>query len=140
MMNERYLFRGKRMDNGEWAQGGYVFVTTADDSRHLGDTHLIYPDAPSVRVYPDTLGQCTGLRDKNGALIFEGDVLERAGIGAGKYLAEWQDHSGRYLGVSCKRMNPKNDGTRWIVYLSDTENGHYEVVGNIHDNPELLDK
>ena len=77
-------------------------------------------------IDPATIGQCTGLRDKNGTLIFEGDIFKTADIIA---VVEWEKE-GRFLGFTI-------NGERKIVYINRVP--LVEIVGNIHDNPELLE-
>ena len=140
-MNERYLFRGKRKDNDEWVEGdlmqwsdGTVRICVED-----GD------DAKMTRtVIPETVGQCTGLKDKNGKLIFEGDVVKSDGyifiVKFGKCGGVANNENYGYMGFyfdgfdditnDALRMGLRND----ICYFTDIE-----VIGNIHDNPELLE-
>ena len=82
-MNDRYLFRGKRLDTDLWATGCLVETPTGcfihqmeTFCREKGNTYI----NQSYKVDPSTLGQCTGLRDKNGTLVFEGDKLHSDGI------------------------------------------------------------
>lgn len=126
------LFRGKRVDNGEWVHGGIVHQTD-----HYGepvDRYYIidgtetqdYDIGYEYEVVPETVGQFTGLRDKNGKRIFEGDILSfetmRGTISFTVYYDEecgvWQPFGDSYCG-----FDPKD----------------VEVIGNIHDNPELLE-
>lgn len=123
------LFRGKRTDNGEWVEGllwkkkhnsNKIFISYFPDEDD-------YEDA--VVVDPETVGQYTGLKDKNGKKIFEGDVIRAYGeIGGYDFTAEveW----GNFIkGWYCGKYRPMYDGF----------NNEYEVIGNKWDNPELLE-
>jgi len=82
-MSDRYLFRGKRADNGEWVTGSYIpkwydlarISSVIIQNENSEENGLL--DDPLVRYYidPETIGQCTGLKDKSGTLIFEGDIV-----------------------------------------------------------------
>ena len=118
------LFRGKSPSNGEWVSGYLV------SEKYIGNFLVCEP------VIPDTIGQYTGLTDKNGRKIFEGDVVK--------------DDSGVvYPVVFCltgfclKYAPPHSCGFRYdLLPLSNYWHAHgaiIEVIGNIHDNPELLE-
>jgi uncharacterized phage protein (TIGR01671 family) len=126
-MNREILFRGKRKDNGEWAYGffsmqnlGHKFVPVILQF----DTKSIIP----VDVIPETVGQYTGLKDKNGMKFFDGDIF-RDSIG-NIAVVEWEGE-GRFLGMTIERE-------RKILYIN--REPIVEVIGNIHDNPELCSK
>ncbi len=130
------LFRGKRKDTGEWVEGhlhkmdGYGTGYT----EYGIQVQVISTSRPwSVLVLPETVGQYTGLTDKNGKKIFEGDIV----AGAVHWLERMKN------GVVAFR-----DGSFGLIwYRGEVEqfnpftsmcNVEYEVIGNIHDNPELL--
>lgn len=121
-MEDRYLSKAKRIDNGEWVIGFYVRVNESDfiytgQLIHGG----LYTVSKSFKVDPSTICQCTGLKDKNGKLIWENDILkyewDRTRIDFIKYQAPIFTYS--------KTM-------RWSLQQD-------EVIGNIFDNPELLE-
>ena len=137
------LFKGKRVDNGEWVYGFLVEALNCVTDK--SETFIIEQDATyftygefacAVEVKPETVGQFTGLCDKNGKKIFEGDIVEFTDKyiqkkGRAKIVFEafkWK-YSGCYYGG-----NP-------IVWLCiDDGSIEFEVIGNIHDNSELLEE
>lgn len=137
-MQDRYLFRGKRIDNGEWVTGGI-----SDDHQINKAVIMRMSNRPKFiefDVVQSTLGQCTGLRDKNGKLIFEGDLLKNnlREIFSVDYCVEW----GAYR-LLCHIYKDK-DGSLIEVSggakaLDKKRALNFEVIGNIHDNPELLE-
>ena len=127
------LFRGKRLDNGEWADGDLVHSVYKVGDACVGKFGCTLG---MHQVDPSTVGQYTGLNDKNGKRIFEGDIVKA------------QDE---ILGSPfCDGMNGKvvYDEAAYFIELKDPMNSQwlydecavYEVIGNVHDNPELLEK
>ena len=124
------LFRGKRTDNGEWVYGNLV---RGCDEKYayiveFGNRELC---RNYVNVNPDTVGQYTGLTDKNGKKIFEGDIIKRFWLGAEIiYCVRYDGEGAHFIG---KAMNKSGFTT------FDNDGEMFEVIGNIHDNPELLE-
>lgn len=151
-MEDRYLYRAKRTDNGEWVEGFY-FCMVHDDGRHIH--HFIMPlDADlslgtpiekiQVEVDPSTICQCTGLKDKNGKLIWENDIIKYhfgdvyAPIRYGEYQSCFDSTSTGHIGFyvdwrGTKKENMRKDLGYWINMIGA------EVVGNMFNNPELLE-
>ena len=125
-MEDRYLFKAKRTDNGEWVQG-YLVYDNRDklyriimEIQYSTGTCITTDNAP--RVDSSTICQCTGLKDKNGKLIWENDIVNATDV-----------HCVCVDGIVVK----VNDYNLMLnLYYSD----ELECVGNKFDNPELLRK
>lgn len=127
------LFRGQTRKKGEkvsldgtpvesnWVYGG-IFQGP--------NRSVIYGYEPIEKhvVYSETVGQFTGLTDKNGKKIFEGDI---AIYDDDLVVIEWHDEDAMFFTIS-------QDGTNWTTNFSMISGKELEVIGNIHDNPELL--
>ncbi len=117
------LFRGKRVDSGEWVEGYYY---------KLGSQSFIRLDIHVYQVIPETVGQFTGLLDKNWVKIFEWDVLI-AGNFDKKMLVIFRKDLASFA-ISA-------DGWMYDHYFGEAiDPGNAQVIGNIHDNPELIGK
>lgn len=135
------LFRGKRIDNGEWVVGGIVHQTdyygSAVDRYFIidGSSTQDYDIGFEYEVNPTTAGQYTGLTDKNGKKIFEGDIIEASDFSAedGYGVIEWDDDIARFAIIG-ELLACDFDNYRVPSHWGRD----VEVIGNIHDNPELI--
>ena len=119
-------FRGKRLHNGEWVYGYYAYFPATHKAIIL-ETNGYYVN--EYGAIPETVGQFTGLKDCNGKEIYEGDVTDdNVGIGSVEY-------SEKYAGF---RVNYHNGYCKWFYDYLDSEKRTLEIIGNIHENPELL--
>lgn len=140
IMKDRYLYKAKRIDNGEWVvgslismpYGGYMIDRVVDSRRFR------------VMINPSTICQCTGLKDKNNNLIWENDIIHKPFYTDYDAYANSEAYTGRIQyedgGWSVEITKP--DGNvcvspiiEMIAYSKDIE--YCEVIGNIFDNPEL---
>jgi uncharacterized phage protein (TIGR01671 family) len=113
-------FRGKRLENGEWAYGNYIHFAGDGFEEHHITSFKAWED--NDKVDPETVGQYTGLKDKNGKKIYEGDILRYS--------------DGEILGVAFDNKTSQfTTKTRWLWTIIDV----CEIIGNIHENPELLE-
>lgn len=130
-MEDRYLFRAKRIDTGEWIIGSLLVdkqqdIETGEQIEIIGIYPSEYKDF-AKKVDPSTVCQCTGLKDKNGKLIWENDIVKINNSKVNTVIAF------RDFEIICTISNEKYYKHR-LEY--DTE---YEVIGNAFDNPELLE-
>ena len=132
-MNERYLFRGKRVDNGAW-ETGFLVITwygCSDEKYFISEKMTGY----HTPVIPETVGQCTYKTDCNGKLIFECDLL-RFTNSDGEQSIYKVFYNGNYAGWAIQEV-----GCGGIDSMADWETirEYFEVVGSMYDNPELLE-
>ena len=144
-MSEReILFRGKRKDNGDWIYGvpitdeatndAYIITSTAGASLKSEINNMC---ATGFRVIRNTIGQYTGLTDKNGTRIFEGDIVK---------ITDFHTTA-----IAAVKYGSTNESTSWGWYFDDNDGHAYFlmskafckdynaiIIGNIHDSPELL--
>lgn len=128
-MNDRYLFRGNRKDGQGWIEGDLVHTRTTTQ----GVVTEIYTLDMSYEVDPETVGQCTGLKDKNGKLIFEGDIVKGL-FNFGLEIMSVCTFKDGAFGLTAKQCGAYHFSA--FTSICDVK---YEVIGNIHDNSELLE-
>lgn len=129
------LFRGKRTDNGKWVEGGYIPLDVDSGYEYIVEpcnyastfSALDKIKLNSILVIPETVGQFTGLTDKNGTRIFEGDIVRAFTRFSEIYVSSVAYHDGTFWFKNWS----------WTKFLFKFEK--IEVIGNIHDNPELLE-
>ena len=135
------LFRGKRVDNGEWVCGDIIH------RRYYKNTDVVvirtedsgFDNYSDYEVDPDTVGQYTGLTDKNGKKIFEGDILKIIY----KYQSPFDDDTKEYTDITTDVVHIDDEGLCFsygkspFLCVADNVTAEYEVIGNIHDTPEL---
>lgn len=142
-MEDRYLFKAKRLDNGEWVIGNLIqnpffkgvrswISSEQEDKTRLRSISRTQALWNSIEVDSSTICQCTGLKDKNGKLIYEGDIV--------KCLYNSYGENGVYIGKviyredTCCFVDANSESTDYEWWEEEKE-----VIGNIFDNKELLE-
>lgn len=147
-MEDRYLFKAKRLNNREWVIGSLIALPTGE--YEISNKCNNPPDCDPMwykvvithKVDPSTICQCTGLKDKNGKLIWENDILHNGNY----FVVKWNAPCARFDIVLNNSHNIPIG--KWEPMICDWKNNDikeyrksvdYEVIGNIFDNPELLE-
>ena len=125
-MKDRYLFKAKRIKDGQWVEGAFYIEPYTDccyiiqwNSSGLGFNEFIKVDG-------DTICQCTGLKDKNGKLIWENDILN-----GGNLVVTWREELASYC------LTKK--GWMYQHFFGEAVDAcDCEVIGNVFNNPELM--
>lgn len=155
-MEDRYLFKAKRIDNGEWEIGSLIALPTGE--YEISNKCNNPPDSDPMwrrcvithKVEPSTICQCTGLKDRHGNLIFENDLMDGfiypylSGLDSEHdYFAEvcWCDD---ITGFGICTHKYKNSDVRGsadgdVDLIEDFDSSKWEIIGNVFDNPELLE-
>ena len=130
------LFRSKRNDNGEWVYGDLMHKHYNFDTKA---TKVIHNNIMNYKVIPETVGQYTGLTDKNGKKIFEGDIIKQNSPYRDIFSVIEYGVGYAYSNVYgvCQRFRDES-GTSLLSVADESGKVYCEVIGNIHDNPELL--
>ena len=139
-MDDRYLFKAKRADNGEWVTGYYTkSIVNGSVFGYIRESIF----GTDIKIMLNTLCQYTGLKDKNGNLIWENDIVKK------EFYTDYDNcaNSEEYIGIvkitDCAWVieTIRDKCTRPIFetmsYSEDVK--HFEIIGNVFDNPELLE-
>ena len=134
-MQDRYLFRAKRLDNGQWVQGFICKKKYKSNKFYISCFHDKDDNEQFFAIDPDTICQCTGLKDNNGNLIWENDVVG--------FWDTYSTENGQ-AEMDCIGKVVWDDETISFQVTNRLYAESYEVldecsvIGNIFDNPELL--
>ena len=123
------LFRGKRADNGEWVVGVYMPAVDNDPPYIFRSPRY----GMGYEVDPTTIGECISLRDKNGKLIFEGDVVRVHGDDLPHWIGDGEIRGVKYCDGAYTPFSEYDSDCGTYVLAGDCE-----IIGNVVDNPELL--
>ena len=144
-MEDRYLFKGKRVDDGEWVVGN--LITNVFFRLGKSIPYILCPDKAEYdcfeefskgngifEVQPDTICRCTGSKDKNGKLVWENDLAkDEAG---NLFKVFWQENYYQFSWI-CVKSEKLPIGAKWNLW--NFKSSEIEVIGNAIDNPELLE-
>lgn len=132
-MDDRYLFKAKRIDDGEWVVG-YIarYGYTGREKYYIIPSYA--SDLYSFLIDKNTICQCTGLKDKNGMLIWENDIIKAWSQGMCAKGKIKQRIDGTWIMYPAWRK-----GEMWYLFPDNNGKTTVEVIGNIFDNPGLFE-
>ncbi len=138
------LFRGKRVNNGEWVEGSYWYSRRSNTYQHF----VFDDEGVWVGVDPNTVGRFTVLTDRNGVKIFEGDIvrwhdnteLSVGGQAETVCYGRYRDADSAFDNVYAIGFYLRTSGRECVTicWLDEYKND-FDIIGNIYDNPELLE-
>ena len=139
-MNRTIKFRGKRIDNGEWVYGELCTPILFDSKRgYFGeDVPCIFCDEGNVPIIQESVGQFTGLLDKNGKEIYEGDILHAVGGNDATIGKQFYRSVSFVEGCFCLNVTEYNNVSIPLRNHIINHSLNWGIAGNIHDNPEML--
>lgn len=127
------LFRGKRVDNDEWVEGFYVCVPEHYKSEMSGKSYIVsINNGISFEVIPETVGQFTGMYDRNGKKIFEGDIIA--------FRSSESIYEVAYDITDAKFIILLRNGKDSFLRFYNISAYYFSVIANKWDNPELLEE
>lgn len=138
-MNKKFFARGKREDTKAWVEGYLIEQNSPEYHAYIiqsfkaeiDNRHIDILECDIYEVIPKTVGWCTGWRDKNSTRIFEGDIVSDVNCEYDKYVVKFSDERCGFFPFA------KGDGCG-CCEINVLSVKFAEVIGNIHDNPELL--
>ena len=139
MESRKTEFRGKRLDNGEWVYGDLIHTDSGETLIVTGWCYGFVFERFAHEVIPETVGEYTGLQVKNSVKVFEDDFIKTKFFGIlrnGVNFNDFDIFQVMYSPPAFGLENERNSG--WLGHAIDRETD-FEVIGNIHDNPELLE-
>lgn len=141
-LQEKTLFRGKRVIDGEWVTGNYVNCYRPGTNKTTRHFIVEYPGEYFDEIYTSTVGQYTGLNDRNGKRIFDGDIIqahldEQYPENVTTGVVGWGTDP--HLGWFVEESHAECRGIGAPDPLGECDIENWEVVGNIYDNPELME-
>lgn len=132
-MEDRYLSKAKRISDGEWVVGYIIrYGHTGKEKYYIVPTYA--SDLYCFLIDKNTICRCTGLKDKNSTLIYENDIAKDEKVNL--YKVFWQKNYYQYSWI-CIKSNYLPVGAQWNLW--SIKSFETEVIGNIFDNPELLE-
>ena len=143
-MSREIKFRGRNPNNGQWKYGdliqyesGEVAILNRFSKHGFEATEICYRTIAS----PETVGQYTGLKDKHGVEIWEGDIIRIEYPGGGDFentvgRVWWDEDEGAFYHGNDQGRPPKR---LWFRWTREGRKSNVTVIGNVHDNPELLE-
>ena len=136
-------FRGKRIDNNKWIYGDLEQIEYKSLLNTNEKAYMIKQNIVSVTVLEESIGQYTGLKDENGKKIFEGDIVKLDQDIAKIFCIESLISIVKYFDGTfiCTNKDNNTDVCRSLIVLTNIDGIlRGEVIGNIYDNPELIEE